>query len=186
MQEEQSQTSEEGFHRLLTSPQYERLRGRLVRIFARRGCQSPEDLADETIFRVTEKVHEIAANYEGDPARYFYAVARNVYMEYTRRPETVLFEENTASTVDVDHDPTGDEEAYACLERCLKKLAENERRLISEYYWYDKIAKIDYRKKLAESLGLGLNALRIRAYKIRRRLYKCVSSCLKGKGRQGK
>jgi RNA polymerase sigma factor (sigma-70 family) len=186
VQRREGKASVESFHRLLTSPQYEALRGRLMRIFARRGCESPEDLADETIFRVTEKIHEIAATYEGDPARYFYAVARNVYLEYMRRPETIVFEENKTPTQVVDRDPISDEVAYECLDCCLKKLTDNERDLVSKYYWYDKSAKIDHRKKLAENLGIGLNALRIRAYKIRRRLYQCVDSCLKDREDQGK
>ena len=179
MQQPQTQPSLESFHRLLSSPQYERLRGTLIRIFARRGCQFPEDLADDTISRVAERVPEIAATYEGDPARYFYGVARNVYLEYTRRPKTVLLDENRAWTEVVDRDRARNEEAYACLERCLEELTDDERRLINEYYRYDKSAKIDHRKKLAESLGLGLNALRIKAYRIRQRLYRCVISCVK-------
>ena len=180
MQQRQSQPSLSSFHRLLTSPEYERLRGKLIRIFARRGCQFPEDLADETISRVAERVHEIAATYEGDPARYFYGVARNVYLEYMRRPKTVLLEENRSGTEVVDRDLVRNEEAYTCLECCMDELTDDERRLISEYYQYDKSAKIDHRKELAESLGLGLNALRIKAYRIRQRLYRCVISCVKG------
>src|SRR3972149_5281439 len=179
MQLPQSQQSLESFHRLLSSPQYETLRGSLIRIFARRGCQFPQDLADETISRVAEKVHEIAATFEGDPARYFYGVARNVYLEYTRRPKPVPLYDNRSWTDVVDPDRLPNEVASACLERCLDELDGDERRLISEYYQYDKIAKIDHRKKLAESLGLGSSALRIKAYRIRQRLYRCVTSCFK-------
>jgi hypothetical protein len=32
---------------------------------------------------------------------------------------------------------------------------------------------------LAQGLGLGLNALRIKAYRIRQRLYDCVTACTK-------
>ena len=165
------------FRRLLTSPQYEKLRGKLIRIFARRGCRFPEDLADETISRVAQKVEEVAPTYEGDPARYFYGVARNVYLEYTRRPKTVQLEENRVSTEENHGELARKEEAHICLERCLTKLLADERRLIFEYYRYDKSAKIDHRKELAEGLGLGLNALRIKAYRIRQRLYDCVVSC---------
>jgi len=186
MPEPQSQPSLESFNRLLTSPHYEQFRGRLIRIFARRGCQFPQDLADETIFRVAEKVIEIAPTFEGDPARYFYGVARNVYLEYTRRPRTVLLEENRIWTeLPPDRDRVGSEEAHAHLEHCLNELSDDDRRLIREYYRYDKSAKIDHRKKLAESFGLGLNALRIKAYRIRQRLYRCVTSCYeKGAGQE--
>ena len=178
-QQAQSETSQQSFDRLLTSPEYEKLRGRLIRIFARRGCQFPQDLADETVSRVAEKLHEIAPTYEGDPARYFYGVARNVYLEYTRRPKTVHLEESRSWTHDDDRDRFRKEEAHACLEHCLEELPRDERSLICEYYRYDKSAKIDHRKKLAEGLGLGLNALRIKAYRIRQRLQLCVMSCSK-------
>jgi RNA polymerase sigma factor (sigma-70 family) len=169
----------QGFRRLLVSPQYERLRGQLIRIFARRGCQFPQDLADETISRVMQKIDDIAPTYEGDPARYFYGVARNVYLEYTRRPKTVQLEENRRPTNVEDSEHLRNEEAHACLERCLNELPADERRLIFEYYQYEKTAKIDHRKELAEELGMGLNALRIRVFRIRQRLYDCVTSCTK-------
>lgn len=171
------ETGQPDFHRLLTSPQYERLRGKLIRIFARRGCPFPQDLADETISRVAEKVPEIAPTYEGDPVRYFYGVARNVYLEYTRRPKTTPLEESRTSKDVEDWDSARKERTHACLERCLNELPTEERRLIYEYYRYDKSAKIDHRRELAVGLGVGLNALRIKAYRIRRGLYQCVVSC---------
>ena len=38
---------------------YEQIRSRLIKIFTGRGCVDPEDLADETINRVTRKLKEI-------------------------------------------------------------------------------------------------------------------------------
>ena len=172
-----SETGQPDFRRLLASPQYERLREKLIRIFARRGCQFPQDLADETISRVAEKVQEIAPTYEGDPVRYFYGVARNVYLEYTRRPKFAPLEENRTWKHFEDRDSAQKEKTHACLDRCLTKLPTDQRRLIYEYYRYEKSTKIDYRKELASALGVGLNALRIKAYRIRQGLYQCVLSC---------
>ncbi len=64
---------------------YETVRLRLIKIFACRGCSEAEDLADETINRVTSKLPEIQASYTGEPARYFYGVANKIHLEYTRR-----------------------------------------------------------------------------------------------------
>src|SRR5215217_6821129 len=55
---------------------YETVRTRLLRIFMRKGCTDPEDLADITINRVIAKVSTIRADYVGDPANYFCGVAR--------------------------------------------------------------------------------------------------------------
>lgn len=171
--------SASGFDLLLRTPEYERLRGKLVRVFSRRGCEFPEDLADETIYRVTEKIPEIAPTYEGDPIRYFYGVARNVYLEYSRQPRTVPLEEDRRRTNLADGDNADIEYVHQCLEQCVTQLAPDDRRLISEYYQHDKGAKVAHRKELAQRLGLGLNALRIKAYRIRQRLYECVASCSK-------
>ena len=50
---------------------YEDIRLRLIKIFTCRGCLEPEDLADETINRVSKKLPDIQDSYEGDPTRYF-------------------------------------------------------------------------------------------------------------------
>src|SRR5882762_2150995 len=63
---------------------YEKIRTRLIKIFICRGCGEADDLADETINRVTAKVDSIANSYTGDPALYFYGVAQKVHLEYLR------------------------------------------------------------------------------------------------------
>ena len=170
------------FDALLSPPEFGRLRGRLVRIFARRGCSIPEDLADETISRVLGKLPEIAATYEGDPLRFIHAVARNVYREYSRRPRTVSLEDRDQFPKTSWDEVSSKEEAHDCLESCLSKLNEIDRRLIREYYRYDKLAKVDRRKTLAAELGMAMNTLRIKAFRIRHRLSGCVLDCAKKSG----
>jgi RNA polymerase sigma factor (sigma-70 family) len=172
------------FDDLLKPPEFERLRGRLVRVFARRGCTIPEDLADETILRVLGRLPEIAVSYEGDPVRFFHAVARNVYREYSRRPRTVPLEDGLHLPETSRDEASSKEEAHECLESCLARLNAGDRRLIREYYRYAKLAKIDRRKTLAAELGIPMNTLRIKAYRIRRRLQSCVLECAK-KGPRG-
>lgn len=58
---------------------------KLLKYFRSHGCISPEDLADETINRVIGKVPQLAPVYVGDPALYFFGVARNVHREYLRK-----------------------------------------------------------------------------------------------------
>jgi hypothetical protein len=52
---------------------YERIRLRLIRIFAARGCCDAEDLSDQTINVIVGKIDWLTENYEGEPALYFYA-----------------------------------------------------------------------------------------------------------------
>jgi DNA-directed RNA polymerase specialized sigma24 family protein len=71
------------------------------------------------------------------------------------------------------------EREYACLEHCLQRLTPENRELVLQYYEDEKRAKIDHRKKLAEKLGIALNALRIRAHRIRLVLEQCVQECMR-------
>ncbi|MGI9068761.1 MAG: RNA polymerase sigma factor [Pyrinomonadaceae bacterium] len=150
---------------------YEQIRLRLIKIFTCRGCGEPEDLADETINRVSKKLKEIESGYSGDPARYFYGVANKVHMEYVRRKPVPIPPTRPEDSDDI-------EKEYECLERCIQKLTPDNRLLVLQYYQEDKRAKIDHRKLLAEQLGIALNALRIRAHRIRTSLQECVQTCV--------
>src|SRR5678809_1369390 len=61
---------------------YELIRGRLIMMFRARRCVFAEDLADTTFERVARKLADISNEFTGDPARYFYGVAKKVYLEY--------------------------------------------------------------------------------------------------------
>jgi DNA-directed RNA polymerase specialized sigma24 family protein len=153
---------------------YEKIRLKLVKIFVCRGCAVPEDLADETINRVTRKIHEIADTYVGDPVLYFSNVAQKIYLEHIRKkPDPLPMPE--ADPVEED------EPEYECLDQCMQRLTPNNRELILEYYRDEKQAKIESRKRLADRLGINLNALRIRTNRIRVSLEDCVKECIKQK-----
>jgi RNA polymerase sigma factor (sigma-70 family) len=161
---------------------YEKIRLRLIKIFTCRGCCEADDLADETINRVTVKLNEIWQTYAGDPALYFYGVAQKVHLEYLRnRPQLQAPAQEIKSGVhgNLARESTDEiEREYECLEQCMDKLPRENRRLVLEYYQEEKRAKIDHRKKLAEHLGIAVNALRIRAHRIRLQLQECVQHCL--------
>lgn len=152
---------------------YEEIRRRLIKIFACRGCTEADNLADETINRVTQKMQKLAAGYTGDPALYFYGVAHKVHLEYLRRKPAPALQPPplTGSSDEI-------EQEYDCLERCMQGLTPDNRELVLRYYQEEKQSKINNRKQLAEQLGIALNALRIRAYRIRATLQQCVQSCL--------
>lgn len=172
-------TTQEGFDRLLSwldedrdqaGKKYEIIRQRLIKIFTCRGCGEAEDLADETIIRVTAKISEVAPHYEGDPILYFFGVARKVHREYLRTQNKRV----TPVVVNV----TNDEHLYECLDQCMDRVPEKTRQLVLRYYENEKQAKIDDRKTLADELGIGVNALRIRAHRIRLLLRECVKNCM--------
>jgi len=176
--------TQEAFDRLLAwlaanrdeaGKKYENIRRRLIKIFTCRGCRVAEELADETFNRVTLKIDTIAQDYVGDPAIYFYGVANKIYLEYLR---------TSSKPSPPPPNPTQSdeiEEEYDCLERCMQSLPKGQRQLVLDYYREDKRAKIDYRKELAGKLGIALNALRIRAFRIRAELQVCMEQCMAAK-----
>ena len=150
---------------------YEEIRRKLIRLFACRGCPEGEDLADETINRVARKVIEIAENWSGDQALYFYAVAHKVHLEYLRKKPTPVLPPPPRPSEEVERE-------HACLEQCMQHLPAGNRELVLQYYQKQKKAKIEHRESLAQQLGITLNALRIRACRIRETLFLCVQDCL--------
>ncbi|PYS73239.1 MAG: hypothetical protein DMF69_05390 [Acidobacteria bacterium] len=150
---------------------YEAIRRRLITIFTGRGCCAAEDLADETMNRVANKLPEIRDKYSGESALFFYAVANNVYRESLKPHLRPPPPPNLSDTDDL-------EETFLCLEQCLDSLTTENRELVIEYYQEDKSAKISRRKVLAERLQIGPNALRIRAFRIRESLQKCLEKCM--------
>ncbi len=161
---------------------YESIRLRLIKIFTCRGCHEAEELADETINRVIARVVKLASGYEGDPALYFYGVSQKVHLEYLRKahsqPINLPFA-TEGSQITQAIDLTSDiEPEYECLERCLEHLPADNRKLVLEYYQQEKHAKIEHRKLLATELGIAVNALRIRAHRIRLVLQQCVRDCI--------
>jgi len=153
--------------------EYEKIRARLIKIFACRGCRVPEELADETINRVARKVAEVAEGYQGDPAFYFYAVARKVYLEYSKgKPIALPVPAPAVDQEDFDH-------RLDCLDRCLDALSSASREIIIAYCGTDEDKKKEARKNLALKLGIGSNALWIRAHRIRNSLRSCMDECLR-------
>ncbi len=150
---------------------YERIRLRLIKIFTCRGCFESEELADETINRVAKRLKDIADEFEGEPALYFYGVASKVYLEYVRKKPALLPPPPRRDSDEIELE-------YRCLERCMEQLTSDNRQLVLQYYQDEKRAKIEHRKQLAEGLGIALNALRIRAHRIRLNLLECVQQCL--------
>jgi RNA polymerase sigma factor (sigma-70 family) len=153
---------------------YESIRRRLIYIFRGRRCFSPEDLADETIDRVTQKIEKLADSYQGDPAPYFFSVARHILQEYFRRPQTEKLSEFLAQEVN-SHQP---EEKSNCLVVCLQTLTDENRQLFIEYHQTNINNHIKQRKLLAQKLDISEGYLRKKVFRIKGILQKCVLNCL--------
>lgn len=155
---------------------YVALRLRLTRYFEWQSCPSPERQVDKTLDRVACKLDE--GKDVINLVAYSLTVAGFVIQEWRRenRPMTEL-----EKIPDIAADPPlQDEEKEArlrCLDECLDKLPIESRNLILGYYCAEVRAKVR-RREIAEALSIPLNALRIRAHRIRNILEECVKKCL--------
>ncbi|HEX4948698.1 MAG TPA: sigma-70 family RNA polymerase sigma factor [Blastocatellia bacterium] len=164
---------------------YEELRQMLITFFEFRNLPDPEEQADETINRVARQLSSGKEIYTGSPSTYFIAVARNVWRESLAQnhpANTSLDDLLPAQTPNVNPHETMQREAelqaeerrLECLKRCLQALPEEQRTLLREYYQGEKDEKIKRRKRLAAQLGIPLNALRIRACRLRDKIEACI------------
>ncbi|MGH9754501.1 MAG: hypothetical protein ACREA2_17110 [Blastocatellia bacterium] len=174
--------SEEAFSRLLArlnadpilaGEEYEKLRARLIYFFERKGCRIPAELGDETINRIARKVEK---GFEiEDVFKFSYGVARLVMLEYWNDPkrEWEQLDERLSSP---ESDREFDEHRLECMKKCLQSLPAEERDLVARNCALDKKGK----EELARSLGLTINALRLRVFRIRTRLQRCREKCVSG------
>lgn len=199
MREERVLT-EHGFSRLLEwlddggadskGGSYLEIRRRLVSYFDRRNRPRPDELADETLNRIARTLETDGAIEVRPPARYCYVIARFVLLEDVRKREhaTVPLEgprgtpSGSRRLTVVPHHAEEDEAAtkerhLACLERCLDGLKPEQRDLIVDYHRDARREKIDRRRGLAQRFGISMNALAIRACRIRDALEDCVEGC---------
>ena len=168
-------------NREVAGQEYEEIRSSLVKIFAWRKCGDAEGLADQTINIVAHKLAHIKDTYEGKPKAYFYGVARKLIKECDKsKTLTVALEEaKSYDTWIADESKEDLEREDFCLQHCLEQLSHPNRKLIMEYHEKEGQTKIDLRKEMAQRLGIDLNALRVRMYRIRTTLGKCIDRCVK-------
>jgi DNA-directed RNA polymerase specialized sigma24 family protein len=158
---------------------YEALRRALVAFFTWRGAATPEECADETLDRLAARLDE-GPPVENVP-RFARGIARLVLLEHWRRPDA-----HRVPLERVGPDPRllasalDDQPLQECLHRCLADLTPHGRDLILKYYVAEGRTRIDNRRRLAEDLGISETALRNRAQRLRYRLERCITGCLRG------
>lgn len=166
---------------------YLEIRRRLVLYFDRRNRPGAEDLADETLSRVARTLEQSGRIVTRPPARYCYVVARFVLLEDVRRDRRhVSLDEprrydvihgRTIGSIDSDETSTLREQRLECLDPCLLRLRPDQRELAIEYFRDSGRQRIERRRGLAQRFGISMNALGIRACRIRDSLMTCVEAC---------
>jgi DNA-directed RNA polymerase specialized sigma24 family protein len=162
---------------------YETLRSKLTHILMWRGCSESDadELADRTLDRVAGKLAE-GETVENLPA-YSASVARFIWLEHSRRKKEDAVGDDMPE-VAVDPDVSVFEEPdrrTECLRDCMAETIPNptDRRIIIGYYDTETNEKNKHaRKRLADSLDITVNALKVRACRLREKLERCVNDCL--------
>jgi DNA-directed RNA polymerase specialized sigma24 family protein len=191
---EESRITHLAFRRLLAwlddgvesnGERYLEMRRRLVAYFDRRNRPGADELTDETFNRIASTLEKTGLIATRPPARYCYVVAKFVLLEDIRRQNRhVRLDETWNADVARGSLRTGPDEAVIireqrldCLDRCLQELKPEQRDLIVEYYADVRRQKIERRRALAARLGVTMNGLGIRAWRIRESLMTCVEGC---------
>lgn len=155
---------------------YEALRLALVKFFDWQGVALAEDLADETLNRVTRKLDE--GERLRDVPAYCHGIARLVLLEYRKSAAQRRVAIDEITQIAAPAESNEPDTRRGCLTGCLRELPVESRQLILRYYQDHKQQRIDARAAQAMQLGIPLNALRSRAQRIRDRLEQCVKRCL--------
>ncbi|HKQ06949.1 MAG TPA: hypothetical protein VJ464_17600 [Blastocatellia bacterium] len=159
---------------------YESVRKTLIKFFEWQGCANAEVCADETIDRVAKKIDQ--GEDIRDLTRYFRGVARLIAYEVLKdreRQAGLARELSHAPAVVTAAESEEDQAKRHCMKQCLRRLSRENLELITHYCQPENKAK--NKKNLAEELGIPLNALRIRAHRIRKELKACYTACLQRK-----
>ena len=196
---EEPKLTQFAFHRLLAwlddgadsrGETYIEMRRRLVAYFDRRNRPFADDLADETFNRISRTIEQSGQIEIKPPARYCYVVARFVLLEDVRRSRRFVPVDESRDALPFGPRPFNavadtveslQEERLGCLDRCLDQLKPDQRELAIEYYRDAKRERIDRRRALAERLRISMNALGVRACRIRNALETCVDACCKSR-----
>jgi DNA-directed RNA polymerase specialized sigma24 family protein len=156
--------------------EYEHLRRALLKFFSWHQIPDAESSVDEALDRVARRLD---TGHTIDDVRAFaYGVARLVRLERQRQSAAMpTTSDERLAALAATPPPDEFDVRDAWLERCLGQLSENDRDLIVTYYVGMGRDRIDGRARLAATLGLSENALRLRAQRLRDRLRIYAAQC---------
>ena len=141
---------------------YKLTRRKLISFFRHRGCEDPEDLADEVLARVVQRLIE-GVKLTTDLAGFAYGIARHVLSEYRQSrytsalPDANLVRDNRAAR-DIQAVENQD-----LVERCLDCLSGEEIAFLER-------SQNEPAAKLAQELGITSTAVRVRRHRIMARI----------------
>lgn len=152
---------------------YTELYDALVRFFRLKGDFAPEEAADLTIDRLSEKISQ--GEEIRDLRKYGFGVARLVFLERIRRKDkeknaAAAFYQKNGHQFEVEKaDPLED------FRDCLESLKDEEKKILKSYFADMSFSELcEHREEMSREMGISLNRLRMMIYRLREKLEKCV------------
>ena len=152
---------------------YSELRDSLVRFFQLKGDDSPDAAADETLDRVAAKLAESIT--VEDIKKYTFGVARFIYLERLRREQRRRQAVKEYYAKNIERNDGEEKDGFAGLRECFNLLADEDKNLLKTYFADLPPDELTARRqRLIEKENITLNKLRLKIYRLRRRLDDCV------------
>jgi hypothetical protein len=192
--------------RELAWKKYAKIQSRLYKFFEWRGSLRSDEDADAVLDRVAEIV--ASGKKIEDILQFIPGVARKIFLEILRKEFAISSIEELPGDEDALPSPPKlvgieekikEEKRLTCLDSCLDKLEREDRFLILLYHSAEEKGtkrargerakknetNKEFRRYLAQFFGISVEALRVRACRIRGDVEKCVEGCLKSEGEVG-
>jgi DNA-directed RNA polymerase specialized sigma24 family protein len=159
---------------------YRQLHQRLERFFHLNNTEDPAHLADVAMDRLAKRAAEAdgATNIDEDrkiasPFSFALGIARHLLQEDARQRLRQDEAEREWLSVSAGSE-LYEEQQHGALEDCLSRLPLERRQLLESYYGWNGNQKIEHHRRIAERVGLNLNALRNRVFRTRAELATCM------------
>ena len=160
--------------------EYRKLHQRLSRFFEWNSVDDPTALADEAIDRLGKRAIDEAAGHRVlKPTAFALGIARLLLQEESRRKQRAIDATRHWEMRRTESIPEM-EALDEALQRCLTKLQPDRRKLLERYYLHSGKEKARSHQKLADEMGVTINALRNRALRARQELEICIRKRLGG------
>jgi DNA-directed RNA polymerase specialized sigma24 family protein len=165
--------------------QYRDLHRRLVKFFEWERGLRPDEQADEVIDRVVrkiaqgERIENLRAYAHGVAKLLLHEGWKQAAREEEARSQMLrLIKPAAGEPFEALAEGEVEARQQECFDICLNDLTAANRDVILTYYAGEGHTRIEGRRLLARRLGSDLNALRVRAHRIRAQLEQCVWKCV--------
>lgn len=163
----------------LALKKHDEIMRRIRKHFVRKGILESEDLASETRDRVIKIVN--GSREYPNPDALFFSVAFKVRQEYLRKRKPDPLPADNLLPVP-EQETEHKEMLEQCLQRCLARLPDSERDLITRYYQGRGPDNVQARRQLMAEHG-GESTLRVKSFRIRAKLRICINGCMTEAGK---